>query len=228
VWVETELAGGPVDESAREDPVERRLRRERLPHRRLVRGGLRRRDQRLGSPGRSQHCGLDGRRRREAGTRHPPNELQLVPRSPRAAEQRRRPDRSPLRREAPLHDRVDLGQSRTWVAEQTAQDRGACCEREIRDDCEGLVGQREQRRITLDHLDSGIGAEASPQLSYGRRVELDRAHSGSRVRERARESTVAGAEVERERARPDAGVADELVCEGATTKGVATAWPRLR
>jgi hypothetical protein len=228
VWVETELAGGPVDESSREDPVERRLRRERPLQRRLVRGGLGRRHERLGSPGRSQYRGLDGRRRRETGTRHAPNELQLVPRSPGAAQQRRWPNRSPLRRQAPLHDRVDLGQSRTRVAEQAAQDRGARCEREIRDDCEGLVGQREQRRITLDHLDSGIGAEASPQLLQRRGIALDRAHSSSRVCERARESPVPCAEVERERAEPDAGVADELVCEGATTKGVATAWPRLR
>ena len=60
------------------------------------------------------------------------------------------------------------------------------------------------------------------------RIELHRAHTRARTGERAREDAAARAEVERERAGWDAGVADEPICEGATTKSVAAARPRLR
>jgi hypothetical protein len=59
-------------------------------------------------------------------------------------------------------------------------------------------------------------------------VELDRTHAGTRVGERASQGAVAGTEVEHERSGPDPRVPDELVGEGATTKSVATARPRLR
>jgi hypothetical protein len=62
----------------------------------------------------------------------------------------------------------------------------------------------------------------------GGRIELDGAHAGPSFRQRAGQNAAAGADVEYERARREAGVADELVCESATTKEVATAWPRLR
>ena len=79
-----------------------------------------------------------------------------------------------------------------------------------------------------DDLDLGIAAEAGLELSQRCRVELERAHAGARGGERAGQCAAAGAEVEHERARRDAGIADELVCESATTKSVATARPRLR
>jgi hypothetical protein len=51
---------------------------------------------------------------------------------------------------------------------------------------------------------------------------------GARVRESTRQDAAAGTEVEHERSRRDACVADELIGEGATTKCVATARSRLR
>ena len=58
--------------------------------------------------------------------------------------------------------------------------------------------------------------------------QLDRAYSGACVGERACQRAAAGTEVEHERPGRDPGVPDELVGEGATTKSVATARPRLR
>ena len=121
-----------------------------------------------------------------------------------------------------------LQQRDARVAEQAAQDCSAHRKRQVRDDREGLGRQRHQRRVAGDHLNARVGTEALLQLQHRRRVELDRAHAGTRIRERARQDAAAGAEVEHERAGQDAGVADELVCESATTKGVATTRPRLR
>ena len=99
---------------------------------------------------------------------------------------------------------------------------------QVRDDRERLVGQRHHRRVAVDDLDARIAAEARLELSQSRRVELDRAHAGARVGERARQRARAGTEVEHERPGRDPRVPDELVGEGATTKRVATARPRLR
>ena len=98
----------------------------------------------------------------------------------------------------------------------------------IGDDGEGLVWKAYVRRVPLHHLDARIAAEARPQLSQRSRIELDGTHACAGVRKRPGQGTAAGAEVEHERPGLDGGVADELVCEGAATKGVATAWPRLR
>ncbi len=201
---------------------------ERAPQQRLVRGCLLRPDERLRPPRRAQDRGVDARRRSEAAARHAADEAQLVPRSPRAAEQRRGPDGSPLRREPPLHDRVELRERHARVAEQAAKDRGADGEGQVRDDRERLGRQRHQRRIALDHLDARIAAESGLELSQRGRVELHRAHAGACVGERARQRAAAGAEVERERPGQDPSVPDELVGEGATTKSVATERPRLR
>jgi hypothetical protein len=73
-----------------------------------------------------------------------------------------------------------------------------------------------------------MAAKARPELTQRRLIELDRPHAGSCVGKRAGQSAPAGAEVEYERAGHDAGVANELVCEGATTKSVTAARPRLR
>jgi hypothetical protein len=228
VWVEAELEGCSVNETAREDTVEWRPGGERALQQRSVSGRLLRRDERLGPPDRAQHGGVDSRRRREAHPWHSPDEAQLVPRSPRAAEQGRRPDGSPLCGKPPLHDRIELRQRHAQVAEQTTKDRSACGERQVRNDRERLSGKRQRRRVARNHLDARIGAEARLELSQRGRVELDRAHAGARVGESARQRTAAGAEVERERSGPDPRVPDELVGEDATTKCVATARSRLR
>jgi hypothetical protein len=60
------------------------------------------------------------------------------------------------------------------------------------------------------------------------RVELDRAHASAGADERTGEDSPARAEIERERAGRDARVLDELCGEGAATKSVTAAWPRLR
>lgn len=226
--IEAELVGRPVDEPARKDPVELRLIRERPVEERGVRVRLPKRDERLGAPGRAEKRSIDGRRRSEARPRHSPHEAQLVPGSPRAAERCRGPDRGALRGEPPLHDRVKLRELHARVAEETPQDRRADGEREVRDDGERLVRQPHSDRVVFHHLDAGVGAEPRPELPERCGVELDRADPSARVRKRPCQDAAAGAEVEHERAGNDASVADELVCEGATTKSVATAWPRLR
>jgi len=119
-----------------------------------------------------------------------------------------------------------LHQRHARVAEQTAQDRGARGEGQIRHHRERLRRERQRRRVARNHLDPRIGAEARRELTQRGRVELDRAHAGARVGEGARQRTAAGAEVEHERAGPDARVPDELVGKSATTKCVAAAGPR--
>ena len=226
--VEAELARDSVHEAAREEPVEGRPGRERTVEQGLVVGRVRGRDERLGAPDRAENGGVDARRRCEAGTRHPPHEAQLVPRSPHAAQHGRRPDRRPLRGQAPLHDRVELRQRNARVPEEPAKDRGAGRERQIRDDGERLVRQRHHRRVSRHDLDPRMPVEAPAKVPQRGRVQFDRADPGARVGERARKDAAAGTEVENERAGVDAGVADELVGEGATTKCVAAAGPRLR
>ena len=92
----------------------------------------------------------------------------------------------------------------------------------------GSSGSGSARRVGFDDLHAGIGAEARLELAQRGGVELDRAHAGARVGERARQRAATGTEVEHERCRRDTGIADQLVCERATTKSVATARPRLR
>ena len=226
--VEAELVGGSVDEAAWELPVEWRLGREGAMEERRVRDRLRRRDERLGPPDRTEERRVDTGRRGEARPRHPPDEAELVPRSPRAAEHRRRPDRGALRCQPPLHDRVELGQLHVRLAQEVTQNPRARSERQVRENRERLVRQAHDGRVALHHLHARVVAEAGVELLERCRVELDRPHAGPRVGEGACQDAAAGAEVEHERPGRDAGVADELVCEGATTKSVATMWPRLR
>lgn len=226
--VEAEVVSLPVDEPPGEDPVERCPRAERAPQQRLVGVCLLGRDERLRPPHRAQHCGVDARRRRKAGSRHAPHEAQLVVRSPDAAEQGRGPDGGPLRREPPLDDRVELPQRHARVPEQAAQDRGAYGEGEVRDYRERLARQRHEHRIALDDRDARIAAEPRLELPQRNRVELDRLHSSPCVGKRTRQRAAAGAQVEHELRGQDPSVPDELVGEGATTKSVATARPRLR
>jgi len=193
--VETELEGCAMHETARENTVERRPSGERALQQRSVCDCLFRRDERLSAPGRAQHCGVDARRRSEAGARHPADEAQLVPRSPGAAEQGRRPDGGPFRGQPPLHDRVELRQPHSRVAEQTAEDRRARGEGQVCHDRERLPGQWKQRRVARNHLDARIGSEARLELSQCGRVELDRTHAGARVGKSARQRTAARAEV---------------------------------
>ena len=228
MWIEAELECRPMHDTAREDTVERRPGGERALQRRSVSGRLLRRDERLRSPRRAQHGCVDARRWREAGPRHPPDEAQLVPRSPRAAEQGRRPDGGPLRREPPLDDRIELGQRNLWIAEQTAENRSARGEGQVGDDRERFSRERQQPGVSGDHLDTRIGTEAQLESSQRLRIELDRTDAGPRVDESARKRAAAGAEVERKSAGPDPRVPHELVGEGATTKCVPAAWPRLR
>ncbi len=72
-----------------------------------------------------------------------------------------------------------------------------------------------------------IAAEARLELPQRGRVELDRLHASACVGECARQRAAAGAQVEHERPGQDPSIPDELVGEGATTKSVATAGPRL-
>jgi hypothetical protein len=218
VRVEAHFVGDPVHEPAREKPVERRLGGERALEKRAIRGGLLRRDERLAAPRRTKKRSVDARWRGEAGSRHAPDETQLVPRSPGAAEHRRRPDRGALCGQAPPHDRVELCQLHVRIAQKTPEDRRAHRKRQIRDDGERLVRQPQDGRVAFHHLDTGIAAEAGAKLPEPRGIELDRAHARARVRKSAGQDTAAGAEVEHERAGLDAGIADELVCEGAATK----------
>jgi hypothetical protein len=216
--VEAHFMGDLVDQPAREKPVERRLGGEPALEKRAIGGGLLHWDERLAAPRSAKKRGVDARRRGEAGSRHAPDEAQLVPRSPRAAEHRRRPDRGALRGQAPLHDCVELCQLHVRIAQKTPEDRGAHRERQIRDDGERLVGQPHDGRVVFHHLDTGIVAEAGVELLEPSGIELDRAHAGACVRKGACQDAAAGAEVEHERAGLDAGVADELVCVGAATK----------
>ena len=78
-------------------------------------------------------------------------------------------------------------------------------------------------------LDARVASEACPAAAGSAAGSSSTARTRApRVQEGARQRAAAGAEVEHERSGREPGVADELVCEGATTKCVATAWPRLR
>ena len=228
MWIEPELVGRAVDETPRKDPVERPARGEGPLKLGLVGARVLGPDERLTASRRSQHRGIDARGRHEAGLRDTPDEAQLVPRSPRAAEHRRGPDGCPLHGRPPLHDHVELRQRHPRVAKQATQDRGAGREGQIRDDREPFGRQQKQSRVLLDDLHAGVSTEARLELPQRGRVELDGPNPRAGGYESPRERAAARAEVEHERARHDAGVADELVCEGAATKSVATAWPRLR
>jgi hypothetical protein len=114
------------------------------------------------------------------------------------------------------------------VPEQASEDRRSCCERKVCDDGERLAGQAERNRVALHHVDARIAGEAGAELPERVRVELDGADASTRVRESARQNTAAGAEIQHQRAGHDTGVTDQLVREGAATKCVATARPRLR
>jgi len=217
-----------MDDAAGQGTVNRRPGRERVPQQGCVRDRLSRRDERLRAPHRAQHRRVDARRRREASARDASDEAQLVPRSPRAAEQRRRPHGGPLRCEPPLHDRVELSQRHARAVEQTAEDRGARGKGEVRHDREWLGGQRYERGVARDHLDARIGTEAGLQLPERSRVELDRAHACAGLGEGSGERAAPGAQVEHERPGQDPGIPDELAGEGAATKCVASARPRLR
>ena len=120
-----------------------------------------------------------------------------------------------------------MRQRHARVAEKAAQDRRAAANGRFATTANGSSGSA-AGRVALDHFDARVAAESRPQLPERSRVELDRAHAGACIHEGAREGAAAGAEVEHERAGRDAGVADELVCEGAATKSVAAARPRLR
>ena len=225
--VEAELEGRPVDEDPREDPVERCPRAERAPQQRLVRGA---------SSGRTSGSGrraarstaastLGGGAKQARGTRrarlssyHAP---QLQPSSVDG--------QTAVRFAASPHSTIASScvsgtrgspSRRRRIAVPTAK-AGSRRPRTAR-------RQRHQRRVAFDHLDTRIAAEARLELPQCSRVELDRAHAGARVGERARQRAAAGTEVEHERPGQDPSVADELVGEGATTKSVATARPRLR
>jgi hypothetical protein len=76
-------------------------------------------------------------------------------------------------------------------------------------------------------VDGRRRSEARPGHAPDEALELDRAHASADVQQGTRHSAAAGTEVEHEHARLDAGVADQRVGEGATTKGMASARPRL-
>jgi len=204
VRIEAELERKPVDGAARKEPVERRLRCEGTPDERDVLPRLRRRHERFGAPRRAQQCGVDARRRGEARARHAPDESQLMPRSPRAPKQRRRPHCRPLRGQPPLHDCVEPGQRDFRIAEKPPEDRCACRERQVGDDGERLARQWQRRCVSRDDLDPRLACEARLQLAEGGRVELDGSHPSPRVQERACEQAAAGPEVEHERIGRDA------------------------
>jgi hypothetical protein len=221
--VEPELVCSPADRPTRKNTVERRIGRERPVKERVVRARLAGRDERLRTPHSSQESGIDGRRRREARPWHAPDQRQLVPRSPAAAEQRRGPDRGPLGGKPPLDDRVHARERHAWVVEQRAQDRGPGGEGEVGDDRERLTRQRKGRRICLVHLHPGIAGKAAAEAGRRGRVELDGEHAGSRVGERAGEDATASAEIEHEGAGLDARRAYEICREGVTTQVVTRA-----
>jgi hypothetical protein len=69
--------------------------------------------------------------------------------------------------------------------------------------------------------------EALSQRREGGGVELDRDDTRSGGCERACEHPGSGTEVDDQRACLDSGIPNELLCEGAATKGVTARRPRL-
>jgi hypothetical protein len=114
------------------------------------------------------------------------------------------------------------------ISEQAPENRRARSERQVRDNRERLVRQAHDGRVAVHDLHARVVAESVAELLERSGVELDSPHARPRVGEGACQDAAASPEVEDERTGRDASVADELVSEGATTKSVATAWPRLR
>lgn len=94
-------------------------------------------------------------------------------------------------------------------------------EREVRDDGERLARKRDPGRVALD--DAHVRVHATAKRRGERRVDLHRDDARACAPQREREHPRARAEVQHEIARADAGVADELLCEGSATKRVPAA-----
>jgi hypothetical protein len=129
------------------------------------------------SPRDLKHGAVDRRRRREATTRNPAPDRELVPRTPLDAEARARPDSGPFRRYLPLHDHIGGLQVNASI-QDPAQSCGRARERKIRDNAERLGRQGNTQDLVLDNQ------KVSAQSARKPRIELDCNHTRARTRER--------------------------------------------
>jgi hypothetical protein len=129
----------------------------------------------------------------------------------------------PASRRAPLHDGVDTAQRNGRIVEQPPQDPRAGREREAGDHRERLARERRPGSVSIHGVHRVVVAKTLAQLRYESSVELHGNDAGTGAAKRAGDDPGAGAEVQHEIARPDAGAAGELVGERAATKCVPPA-----
>ena len=86
-------------------------------------------------------------------------------------------------------------------------------EREICDHAKRLARQSDAQGVRLDHF-----GEVSSQFVSQNGIELHRDHASTGTGQCTSNDTAAGAEVEHEVTRPNAGRANDLRCERATAE----------
>jgi hypothetical protein len=115
-----------------------------------IRGKIARRNQRLRAPsGDEQTCIAHGRRI-EGGRRQLALHAQLVECAPEDAADGARRGQSALDRHAPFDDQVGAEERHPRIVEQPVQQVARVRERDVRDDAERLVGQRDGARVAFD------------------------------------------------------------------------------
>jgi hypothetical protein len=176
-----------------------------------------RRNERLGAPAENQHACLHGRRGIERRPWQPPDHADLVERTPDHTVERARPRERPLDGNSPLDDEVGPEQRRQRIVEQQMEQIGRSMERQVGDHAERLARQLESRRVTLDHVNV---PPASAELRRPFWVYLDCEDTLGHARQLRGQYPAAGAKIDNEILRTDAGAADELRRQGTAAKKV--------
>ena len=166
-------------------------------HRRRTGGtrGVGRRDQRPRAPGGDEQPGVARRRRVERGRGQLALDAQLVERAPEDAADAARCGQAALDRDAPLDDQVGAKERQPRIVEQPVQQVACVRKRDVRDDAERLVGQRNRQRVAFD--DAHV-RPAAAQTGGKLRVELDRDDAPRNTRELGGQSAGARADVDDE------------------------------
>ena len=114
---------------------------------------------------------VHGRRRGEGSAVDAPRNGKLVPGAPVTGELRGRPHARTLLGEPPLHDRVDSADGDGGIVEEPAKEGGSRRERQVGDNGERLMRERDACRVAVHDADVGEPA-AKPGGEIA--VELDR------------------------------------------------------
>jgi len=175
-------------------------------------------DERPRSPCDDEQPGIAPRRRVERGCGQPAFDAQLVERAPEDAADTARCRQPAFDGDTPLDDEIRALERQLQVVEQPVQQVGGVCERDVRDDPERLVRERDRERVRLD---DGHVRPAAAQAVGEPRVELDRDDAPCGARELRGQSTRARADVDDEVGCTDVRTGDDRGCEGTAAKEVA-------